>query len=84
MLVFMPDTAFCFMDEDLKKNIKTLGYFSTVGMAMALSVAIGAAVGYYLDKYFETGPWLTFIFLGLGIAAAFRNLYILYKKAKNL
>ncbi len=72
------------MDEDLKKTIKTLSYLSTVGMAMALSVAIGAAIGYYLDGYFKSGPWLTFIFLGLGIAAAFRNLYILYKKAKDL
>ncbi|RJR17941.1 MAG: AtpZ/AtpI family protein [Desulfobacteraceae bacterium] len=72
------------MDEDLKKTIKALGYLSTVGMSMALSVAIGAAIGYYLDNYFGTGPWLTYGFLGLGIAAAFRNLYILYKKAKDL
>ena len=71
------------MDEDLKKSIKTLGYLSTVGLAMALSIAIGALVGYYIDKKFGTGPWFSFIGLALGIAAAFRNLYLLYKKAKN-
>jgi ATP synthase protein I len=71
------------MDEDLKKSIKTLGYLSTVGIAMALSIAIGALLGYYIDKKFGTGPWFSFIGLGLGIAAAFRNLYVMYKKAKD-
>lgn len=72
------------MDKDLKKSIKDLGYLSTVGMTMAFSIAIGAVGGYYFDKYFETGPWGFYIFLGFGIAAAFRNLYTLYKKAKDL
>jgi F0F1-type ATP synthase assembly protein I len=72
------------MDEDLKKAIKALGYVSTVGIAMALSIALGAFIGYYIDKKFGTDPWFLFIFLGFGIAAAFRNLYIFYKKAKNL
>jgi ATP synthase protein I len=72
------------MDEDLKKTIKTLGYLSTVGIAMALSIAIGALVGYKLDEYFGTQPWLTFVFLGFGIAAAFRNLFLMYQKSKDL
>ena len=72
------------MDEDLKKTIKSLGFISTVGLAMALSIALGALIGHYLDKHFDTKPWFSFIFLGFGIAAAFRNLYILYKKAKDL
>ena len=72
------------MDEDLKRTIKTLGLISTIGLAMALSIALGAWIGYHLDKFFDTSPWFSLIFLGFGIAAAFRNLYILYKKVKNL
>ena len=72
------------MDKDLKKTIQDLGFFSTVGMAMAFSIALGALIGYYLDQWLGTKPWLFFLFLGFGIAAAFRNLFILYKKAKNL
>ena len=53
-------------------------------MAMALSIGIGAYIGYYLDKKLGTGPWLFFVFLGFGIAAAFRNLYIMYKKGKDI
>jgi len=72
------------MDKDLKKTIKDLGYVSTIGMTMAFSIAIGALIGHYLDQWLGTKPWLFFVFFGLGIVAAFRNLYILYKKAKDL
>jgi len=51
---------------------------------MGISIAIGALLGYYLDNRFETKPWCLIICLGLGIAAAFRNLYILYKKARDM
>ena len=72
------------MDEDLKKTIKTLGFVSTIGMSMAIAIALGALIGYYLDKWLNTSPWFLLIFLGFGIAAAFRNLYIIYKKVERL
>jgi F0F1-type ATP synthase assembly protein I len=72
------------MGEDLKKTFKTLGFLSTVGMSMALAICLGAVVGYYLDKWLGTDPWFLLIFLGFGVAAAFRNLYIMYKKAERI
>lgn len=72
------------MDNDTKKMIRTLGYLSSVGLSMAFAIGLGAGIGYWLDKKLGTGPWLFFVFLGFGIAAAFRNLYIMYKKAKDL
>jgi F0F1-type ATP synthase assembly protein I len=72
------------MDDETKKLIRTLGYLSTVGLSMALSVGIGAVVGHYLDNKFDTHPWLFFLFLGFGIAAAFRNLYVMYNKIKDI
>jgi len=71
------------MDENIKKAIKALGILSTVGLAMALSIAIGAYGGYLLDKKFGTSPWLSLIGLGMGIVAAFRNLYVMYKRTKK-
>ena len=71
------------MDKETKKRFRTLSYLSTIGMAMALSIALGALFGYYLDNKFGTEPWLFFVFLCLGIAAAFRNLYIMYKKIQD-
>ena len=72
------------MDPETKRLVRTLGYLSTVGMAMAFSIALGAGIGYYLDKKLGTKPWLFFVFLGFGIVAAFRNLYIMYKKSKEI
>jgi ATP synthase protein I len=72
------------MDNETKKLIRTLGYLSTVGLSMALSIGIGALLGYYLDKKFHTSPWMFLVFLAFGIAAAFRNLHLMYKKAKDI
>jgi ATP synthase protein I len=46
---------------------------------MGFSVAIGVGIGYGLDRYFHTGPWLTLIFLLLGVVAGFRGLFSLMK-----
>jgi ATP synthase protein I len=51
---------------------------------MGLSIGIGAFLGLYLDKKFDTSPWLFYVFLGFGIVAAFRNLYIMYKRAQRM
>jgi ATP synthase protein I len=72
------------MDKEAKKLWRTLGYLSTIGLTMALSVGIGAVFGHWLDEKFGTGPWLFFIFLGFGIAAAFRNLHRMYRKLSQM
>ncbi len=52
---------------------------------MVLSIFIGLAVGIYLDRrVFNTTPWLTLIFLGLGIAAGYRNIGFAIKKSRKL
>ncbi|MBW1721698.1 MAG: AtpZ/AtpI family protein [Deltaproteobacteria bacterium] len=71
------------MDNETKKLIRTLGYLSTVGLSMAFAIGIGALLGDYLDRRFGTRPWLFIVFLGFGIAAAFRNLQIMYKRIKD-
>ena len=44
---------------------------------MVAATFIGLAMGHYLDKWLGTGPWLTLIFLLLGIVSGFRNIFIL-------
>ncbi|MBU0482100.1 MAG: AtpZ/AtpI family protein [Proteobacteria bacterium] len=66
------------MSGNRKEIMKLLADFSTIGMTVAFSIFIGVGFGYYLDhKVFDgrTSPWLTLIFLGFGVAAAFLNLY---------
>jgi ATP synthase protein I len=49
-----------------------------------LAIFIGLFVGIYLDRRFDTSPWLTLIFLALGIAAGFRNIAMAIKKIRKL
>jgi ATP synthase protein I len=71
------------MGEDLKNTIRALGFISTVGMSMVFAIAIGAGIGYYLDKWLDTSPWLLLVFFGFGIIAAFKNLHRMHKKMKT-
>ena len=65
------------MDEEKKNLLKTLGTVSTMGSSMALAIAIGVYIGLKLDQWFGTKPWFFFIFMLIGIAAGFRNMFIL-------
>jgi len=47
---------------------------------MVAATFIGLAMGHYLDKWLGTAPWLTLIFLLLGIVSGFRNIYILTQR----
>lgn len=62
--------------------LKLLARFGTVGLEMGLSVAVGAVIGIYLDKWLGTKPWLSIIFLFFGIAAAFKRLFDVAKKVR--
>src|SRR5512140_402021 len=46
---------------------------SSVGLELGLAVIIGLLIGMWLDRQFGTEPALMLIFLGLGLAAGFRN-----------
>ena len=72
------------MKEDTKKALKLVGLASTLGLTIVIATFIGLAVGLWLDKVFNTSPWLTVIFLILGIIAGFRNFYrFMTKSAKE-
>ena len=72
------------MKRETKRAIKDLAYFSSIGFAVALSIFIGLFIGVYLDRRLETHPWLTLLFLVLGIAAGFRNIALAIKKSRKL
>jgi len=69
------------MAEDKRQLMKSLSFLSSVGIAMVASSFIGLFIGYYLDKWLGTSPWMTLIWLGFGIASGFRNIFILARRA---
>jgi len=54
--------------------LKQLLEASTVGIQLVLSTFVGFGMGYFIDKFLGTFPWLTIVFLILGIVAGFREL----------
>ena len=47
-----------------------MGDFFWIGTACAISVVGAGAIGYLLDTWFGTLPWLTFAGLAFGITCA--------------
>lgn len=71
------------MQDDKKEMIRILMSYSALGLEMGLCVVIGLGIGYYLDKHYHTAPYMTYIFMVLGIIAAFRAVYAAYKRLKK-
>ncbi|AAR33669.1 AtpZ/AtpI family protein [Geobacter sulfurreducens] len=69
------------MNDDKRRLIQTLGLVSSMGISVALAIIIGVLIGRQLDKWLGTHPWFFFIFLFFGIAAGFRNIYIIAGRA---
>jgi ATP synthase protein I len=63
-----------FKDLD-REYLNNLVKASVVGLHLVTATFVGLAVGYYLDKWLGTKPWLTMLFLLFGIAAGFMNMY---------
>ncbi len=72
-----------FVQEETRKYIKLLAMVSTMGISMALAIVIAIAIGYYLDKWFQTSPVFFLIFMVLGIIAGFRNIYVIMKRTEK-
>ena len=66
--------------DNKKDVIRSLISYSSLGLEMGLSVAIGIGMGYFLDRYFKTYPYMTIIFMIFGIIAAFKTIFVLLKK----
>ena len=66
-----------------KSVIRSFARAGTVGLHMVLSTFVGYLMGSQLDKWLGTSPWLTIIFLILGIVAGFRELARIAKRVAD-
>lgn len=57
---------------------------TSVGIMFPVSITLGAAFGYLIDRKLGTLPWFSAIFLMFGIAAAFINLFRTLNKFEKL
>ncbi len=66
-----------------KKGRKEEILLSSVGLMFPASIIVGLAIGYLLDRFFKTSPYLTIIFTILGIVAGFYNILKVYWMMKD-
>ncbi len=52
-----------------------LGLAFRVSVELLSALAVGTAIGWSLDLWLETGPWLMLVFIVLGGAAGILNVY---------
>ncbi|OGW19245.1 MAG: hypothetical protein A2077_06605 [Nitrospirae bacterium GWC2_46_6] len=69
--------------EPEKPLFRQLIEASSVGINLVISTFVGLAIGYWLDKLFGTSPYLTVIFLILGIIAGFMELVRIARKQEK-
>lgn len=64
-----------FFNKKKNKHFEALGLASMMGIHLVSGVFVGMGMGYFLDKFLGTKPWLMLVFLILGIIAGYRNMF---------
>jgi ATP synthase protein I len=44
-----------------------------ISVELAAGLVVGGGIGYFLDRWLGTGPWLLIVFFFFGAAAGIRN-----------
>ena len=61
------------IQSDSEKRGSFMGSAFKLGTELVASVAVGTIIGFILDSWFDTKPWLIIIFFFLGAAAGMLN-----------
>lgn len=68
------------MSSNKRELFQNLAMVSSMGISVVLAIAIGVWFGLTLDRWLGTKPWFFYIFLLIGIAAGFKNIYVIAGK----
>ena len=61
------------INSDSEKKGAFMGSAFKLGTELVAAVAVGTIIGFILDSWFDTKPWLIIIFFFLGTAAGITN-----------
>jgi ATP synthase protein I len=62
-------------------NSRGLGMAFRMATELVAALIVGGAIGWFLDRWLDTRPWLFLVFLALGMAAGMLNAF---REAKRL
>ncbi len=63
-----------------RDDFRKIAEMSSVALVLPSSIAVGLFLGYMLDKWLHTAPWMLLIFLVLGIVSGLLSLFRAMKK----
>ena len=69
--------------SDSEKRGLFMGNAFKLGTELVAAVAVGTIIGFILDSWFDTKPWLIIIFFFLGSAAGMLNVIRVAKKMQK-
>ena len=69
------------LQSDGEKRGSFMGNAFKLGTELVAAVAVGTIIGFILDSWFDTKPWLIIVFFFLGAAAGMLNVI---KTAKQM
>ena len=71
-------------NKDLKQSSSSnIGVAFKLSTEMVAAVVVGTIIGFILDNWFGTKPWLILIFFFVGVAAGILNVVRSAKKMQN-
>jgi ATP synthase protein I len=60
--------------------MRRLAELSSIGLLLPSSIAVGLFIGYLLDRWLGTAPWLLLVFTVLGVVSGLLSLFRALKK----
>ena len=71
------------LDSSKQSHSSKLGIAFKMSTEMVAAVVVGTIIGFILDNWFGTKPWLILIFFFIGVAAGILNVVKSAKKMQN-
>ena len=71
------------VQSDSEKRGSFMGSAFKLGTELVASVAVGTIIGFILDTWFDTKPWLIILFFFLGSIAGILNVIKVAKKMQK-
>jgi len=66
--------------KEVKEIYRALALITTMGISVVICVGLGILIGWLLDRWLDTTPWLILVFTLLGIMAAVKSMYNMAKR----
>jgi F0F1-type ATP synthase assembly protein I len=66
--------------DEVGRRARDIGMFTIIPMMMVVGPALGYLAGLFIENRFGGKPWPTVVGLMWGLAAAFRQIYLLLKR----